>query len=838
MSQQPIHKVALFVLLLSVAASLAALRGTLDDPVQQVLARISAYGQQYPYEKVYVHTDRTTYLSGETVWMKSYLFYGTSRGADSSSGAVLVDLVSPNGRKILLDARFQAKKGSSEGYLVLPDSLPTGRYTLRAYTGWMRNFSEEWYFTKPIDIVRTGQVGPTAGQTTALGVVARPDVQFLPEGGQLVAGVASRIAFKALSPVGVGVDIAGFVLDNKKDTVVGFQSQHLGMGTFPFIPEAGQTYLAFVQIPGTTGYSSYTLPAPVTNGYSLQVDNMTNKDNIRVFVSNTMPVTTATESASASAGMLTVLAQVNGQPVHAARGPANRKQFMVPVPRDKCPEGIVQITLLDPAGKPVCERLIYSERQETLTLTVTPTTPATGPRQRVDLAITATNAAGKPVEADLSLAVTDVAQQAKSRPYGTTLPAYLLLTSDLTGYVEQPGYYFDPKNIDRLSKLDLLLMTQGWRRITWDKVLVDSLPPTQYLFDPSLTVSGTVYRGSSRQPAPAIPLTVLITRKDSTQDLYALNSDATGRFFLGNANLIDTTTVFVQAAKTNGKRNFSITLDKLFTPQIRVVRPPLVPVDFAYDELAEFLKRQNEYAAIEAQIRRNREIQLQTVVVKAQRTDPYAGQRSMYGTPDVSLKVDPMNSAGAATIFDVIRGRIAGVQVTGSGMEPTVQIRGAANFSGVTEPLFLVDGAPLDKSAVASIPPFDVAVIDVLKGASTAIFGVRGAGGVISIITKRGGSDSNYVNENVPGVRIEKLVGFASKREFYAPHYDKPTPEEKIRPDYRATLLWAPAIRTDAAGKATVSFYTSDAKTALQLVLEGATITGQPGHTESVMKIE
>ncbi|WP_375446932.1 hypothetical protein [uncultured Fibrella sp.] len=103
---------------------------------------------------------------------------------------------------------------------------------------------------------------------------------------------------------------------------------------------------------------------------------------------------------------------------------------------------------------------------------------------------------------------------------------------------------------------------------------------------------------------------------------------------------------------------------------------------------------------------------------------------------------------------------------------------------------------------------------------------------------KRGGETNDYVNKMVPGVRVEKVVGFAPKRTFYAPRYDKPTPEEKARPDYRATLFWAPRIQTDATGKATVSFYTSDAKTSLHMVLDGATVSGRPGHAEATMKVE
>jgi uncharacterized protein YfaS (alpha-2-macroglobulin family) len=90
----------------------------------------------------------------------------------------------------------------------------------------------------------------------------------------------------------------------------------------------------------------------------------------------------------------------------------------------------------------------------------------------------------------------------------------------------------------------------------------------------------------------------------------------------------------------------------------------------------------------------------------------------------------------------------------------------------------------------------------------------------------------------VPGVRIEQVVGFMPQRQFYVPRYDNPTPEEKVRPDYRATLYWAPTVRTDASGKATVSFFASDAKTTLRLRAEGTSYRGQPGAGETTMKVE
>lgn len=819
--------------------ALAAFRLADEDPLTNVLDKIGAYNQQFPQEKAYLHTDRDAYLPGETIWLKSYLFYGESRGVDSTSGAVFVDLISPNGRRILLDTRLRQTGGFGEGYLTLPDSMATGRYTLRAYTTWMRNFSEEWFFRKTVDVISTKAPVLSAANGSMGGDQPRLDVQFLPEGGHLVAGLNSRVAVKALSPGGVGIDVEGFVLADK-DTVLGFNCQHLGMGQFQLQPESGKNYTAYVRPSGTTTpYSSYTMPAPAATGYVMLVDNVGSKDNIRVYVSHNMPTAAATTPESGtSAAKLSVVAQVNGQPVHAAQASISRKSFMVPIPRAKLPEGLVQITLFDDRGKPVCERLAYSSQNERINLTVTPRKTTSGPRQRIDLDVTATDMGGKPVAANLSMAVTDTRQQPKQRPYGASLLSYLLLTSDLTGYIEQPGYYFDLANKERLLRLDLLLMTQGWRRFTWDKVLSPTQPMLLYPVDPGLTLSGTVYRGTSRVPAPNTTMTVMLTGKDSTRNVFAAVSDAQGRFQVPEAELVDTTTVFVQASQGKN-RNFTVSIDRLFSPAVRLVRAPFIPFDVAYDELAEFLKRQGEYQAIEAQIRRNREIQLQAVVVKAKKIDPYARQRGMFGTPDASIKVDDINSAGAMTVFDIIRARVAGVQVTGSGQDASVQIRGAANFSGPIEPQFMIDGAPVDKSAVASMNPRDVAYIDVIKGAGAALLGSRGAGGGINVITRRGGDGNNsYVNQSVPGVRVEKVVGFALKREFYAPRYDNPTPEEKVRPDYRATLYWAPNIKTDAGGKATVSFYASDAKTTLRIHSEGTTLTGHPGMGEATMKVE
>lgn len=144
---------------------------------------------------------------------------------------------------------------------------------------------------------------------------------------------------------------------------------------------------------------------------------------------------------------------------------------------------------------------------------------------------------------------------------------------------------------------------------------------------------------------------------------------------------------------------------------------------------------------------------------------------------------------------------------------------------------------PVDKSTIMNIPPVDVEAIDVLKGASAAIYGSRGGGGVIAILTKRGGSNYDWTKDITPGTLVTKLLGYSPVREFYSPRYDKPAPEHE-RPDYRPTVFWAPMVQTDKDGKAKVSFFTSDAQTTLTLRIEGMTPNGLFGAAAVKLKTE
>lgn len=798
-----------------------------NEFIKRLVGQFRAYNQQRPTEKVYIHTDRDAYLTGETIWLKGYVFNGTTHEADTVSQVVYVDLVDPVARRVRLRAQLRATGSYAPGQLALPDSLAAGTYQLRAYTQFMRNEPDAYFFTKTVTILRPDDTSPVSASNNQQ-ASGRPDVQFLPEGGQLIGGIESRVAFKAVDPSGRGTTVEGFIVNARKDTITGFASQRLGMGYCTFKPETDQTYTALVRL-SDGAVASYPLPAVQKQGVVMQVDNLIHKDNIRVYIFHNKVSTEATAA-------MTLLAQTRGQLIQVAKIPLTKKSALVQLPRAQFPEGIAQLTLFDETHKPVCERLVFVDQNEQLTIALTPNKTTYKNREKIDLAITTTLPDGKPVATNLSLAAIDAHLAPEADSGGVTILSHLLLSSDLTGTVQQPDYYFNPAHPDRLAQLDLLLMTQGWRRFNWNDVLSGNIPPVHYSPERGLSLTGRVVRPNQKGVNGKVALTFMLMKRDSSRVFLAGETDESGNFGAYDLDFTDSTTVLIQGTKGSANRNLVISLDQLLTPTVTITRVPYNPFEFQRDELAEFIRRAREYQEIERQIRRNGEILLNAVTVKA-RKEREIDSRTIYGTPDASVKFTQFNTSGRQSILDVIQGQIAGVQVIGSGFNARVQIRGAANFGGVVEPLFLLDGMPMDLQGIMGISVQDVDRIDVLKGASAAIYGSRAGGGVISVLTKRGGPTYDFTKEAAPGTLIAKLPGYVPVREFYAPRYDTKKPEH-VRPDYRTTLYWAPMIQTNTDGKATVSFFTSDAKTNLRLRAEGVTLNGTLGVGRGSVRVD
>jgi len=799
------------ILLFTSALALLSYRWMEDDFSKLIASRLQEYRRVFPQEKAFLHTDKPYYVAGDTLWFSAYLAEGSIHFADSASRVLYVDLVEKRTGKNMALKRIKLDGGYGNGDIKLNDALPVGAYTIRAYTNWMRNFPEDYYFHKDLYVFNTETDNH---ETTASAL----DVQFFPEGGQLVSGLSTRIGFKATDQSGLGAEVSGFVLNQENDTIAAIKSEHLGMGRFPFEPVAGQKYTAFLR-KKSEAYRRFDFPEIKSEGFTMIVNNLTTTDKMRVLVYSNFPDNTDKE--------VNIVAQTRGLVAFAAKGKVSKKGLQLTVPTATLPDGITQLTLFDSQNKPVSERLVYVDHGERLGLKISTNKNSFNPREKTEVEIMISDTAGNPVETNLSIAVTDAGQIAQ-QSYDQNIISYLLLSSDLRGFIEQPAYYFDTTKTDRKIKLDLLMMTQGWRRFDWTDVLQEShTAPTRFV-EHGFSIQGEVKKGN-RKVTDKVMLSVFLTN-DSINTFLTTESGESGRFSLDNLIFNDSLNVRLQGMNAKNSAGLNIILAPFDPPKFTILQIPFYPVTVDAVKMTEYLKRAGEYLEIERKIRASREKLLKEITIKGKREEE-RDSRKLYSRADASIKVTPQMTGAANTILDMLQGRVAGVSVMGSGQNATVSIRGSR-----TEPTFLLDGMPVDKDLITSLSVFDVESIDVLKGASAAIYGSRGGSGVISILTKRGNSSYDYSKDITPGVTVSKIAGFDIPRKFYEPRYDLKRPED-AKPDYRATIHWAPILRTGKDGKVKFSYFNTDASTNVNIRVEALTAWGIPGSAETVYSV-
>ena len=137
--------------------------------------------------------------------------------------------------------------------------------------------------------------------------LAQTDVQFFPESGNLVNGIASHVAFKAIGVDGLGTAVKGKIIDEANNQVTEFETLHAGMGSFLLRPEAGKSYSANISFAdGTT--KTIALPKAVDDGYVLSV-YQPNKDSVLVRISTKQPATPQS---------INLIAHTNGETIFAS----------------------------------------------------------------------------------------------------------------------------------------------------------------------------------------------------------------------------------------------------------------------------------------------------------------------------------------------------------------------------------------------------------------------------------------------------------------------------------------------------------------------------------------
>ncbi|GMU22953.1 MAG: hypothetical protein AMXMBFR13_30370 [Phycisphaerae bacterium] len=313
-------------------------------------------------------------------------------------------------------------------------------------------------------VIEDGGVVETAAKTIPI-LMQTVDLQLYPEGGELIAGLPTRVYLEAKTPAHKPADVAGVVVDANGTEVAAFRTEHEGRGRFSFTPRKDGRYTLKLTEPAGIK-TSWPLPEVKTSGAVIgTVSDVTPAgEPIRLKVGST------------TNGRLTVSLQRREVEVASLKldTQAGSMADVTLTPPDEA-DGILIATVWDATGKPLAERLVFRRPARSLRIKVTPGTEPEAqasasfvPGDKVNLAIQTTDNHGEPVSAVVGLTVTDdsVLEMIDKREQAPRLPVMVLLESDVRELADA-HVYLDPENPEAPLATDLLLGTQGWRRFAF-----------------------------------------------------------------------------------------------------------------------------------------------------------------------------------------------------------------------------------------------------------------------------------------------------------------------------------------------------------------------------------
>lgn len=403
-----------------------------------------------PQDQPYMLFSKETYETGEDMWFKAWLFDRSLLTLSDRSRTLFLRIYD-SADSLVWNEKYPISGGRAEGHVFIGERWKTGEYRVEGYT--QSSFyadSTEAVFPQKIWVV--DRIDKQKPQDTKA-EQQRDNIRLglYPEGGYLVQGIKNYVAFKTTDNQGMPAPLNGWLCENGA-RILDIESYHDGMGLFSFVPQEGIRYT--VQL---TNGQEFPLPTSLRSGMVMHLEH-TDRKNV---------VFSVRQSKESMPRRISLFVQMRGVPCYQAGG-VLRDSLIISLPMSGFPgQGIAEATLFDEQQRPIAERLFYVLPDKQLTITARPSKEVYIRRDKGEVRIHVTDSEGKPVQAEICMSIFDKAYM--SQAYRETMLSYNFLSTQIRGNIHHPAYYFDRNNPDRLHALDLLLLTQGWRRYTWQE---------------------------------------------------------------------------------------------------------------------------------------------------------------------------------------------------------------------------------------------------------------------------------------------------------------------------------------------------------------------------------
>ena len=786
-----INKIAALILLL-LCFGLSAVSQSEENDL--LVSKFNQYQQYHLQEKMFIHTDKEFYLAGEQIHLKLYITDGILNNLCGLSKLAYVELLDFRNNPVL-QAKIATDSGTGNATLDIPASFKTGNYILRGYTQWMKNNPAGFYYSQEISIVNTIR---ETGYSISPELHKKQDIQFFPEGGYLINGFKSVVAFKLINENEKGVNCKGFILNQNNDTICSFSPLKFGMGQFELTATKGQHYRALIQTADTTFFKD--LPAAKDLGSTLSVKELIPQQiDIKV------------QSTARSGSDIYLLVHAGQVIRYSQKTVLNNGLAVFTISKKELSDGINHITIFNEKGIPECDRLFFKSPEKCLALKIKPSKSTFHSREKVDVELNARDENNIPLSSDLSVSVflKDSLQKAFSVP---NIQSYLLLTSDLKGYIESPEYYFaeDPADAGERSKaIDNLLLTQGWNRFSWDDVL--NTPKKEIHFYPEM--EGPLIRGKitdKKSGYPADKIMAYLTVPGLHFKFCTSVSDANGEIVFNPGRFDESNEIIVQPNNE---------IDSMYRIQI---------MDPYSDQFTNIVPTRLKLTSGQKKDLINRSIATQTLYIfhpqNAALQFASTDTLPFYGNPDFTYYLDAYTRF--TSMEEVMREYISEVHVKEkkNGFHYSLW-NSRYNMYNDEEPLVLIDGLPVfNTSKIIAFDPLKIKKIDIVT--QTNLSGSLISSGIINYSTYNGDLAGFALD---PTALLLEYDGVQKQKQVYQPQYTNQEQLQSRIPDMRNVLYWSPNLKTGKSGNTSFQFYTSDLKGNYLIVIQGISTNGVPG---------
>jgi len=643
-------------------------------------------------------------------------------------------------------------------------------------------------------------------------VLNKIDIQFYPEGGNLIEEVKCKVAFEALNEFGKGADVKGEIIDQSGNKITTFESFHLGMGAFEFTPRNGKTYYAKIIQPQDCG-TQVVLPQAEKNGYVLKL-NSKNEKKI------SWDIYCPQENKD-----ITLLGQTQKEIYYNEILKLKKGWNKVDVKTSDFPIGIAVFTLFANEIEK-CERLVFINPDKGLHIEIETNKDTYAPMEDVDLTVKTKDRKGEPVAANIGLAVVDEQLLTMADDKQDNLLSYILFSTELKGKIEEPYFYFNKDEPKAKEAIDYLMLTHGWRSFVWKEVL--DLPKREITnFAEKIS---TIYGYVLDENGKSVQTDVYVIETDGKKRIGKVKTTNEGHFvfhdvdYTGNVHV--TTRLPNKVFLLNGKPNIAPPPTWLSVTPLDDDGKNIVNVNGQVVKEQEAYSDSKNYSIVVPQSEEKYEFsespQLDELVVVgygAQKKMSVAGAVSVVRTDETFSRF--VGSSLASQLAGSVPGIMVNSQDGNPGVSQSIRIRGISSQASQGEPLLVLNGIPVNDSystALEYLNPEDIESLTVLKNsASNAIYGSRAANGVISIITK----NTRFGEKYVPGKT--RFGGTTlTKRVFYkSTLYNQLSENSDLK---SSTVYWNGSVRTNNNGEAKIKFKNSAQSSTFRITAEGLSV--------------